>query len=137
MATDLEAVAKWHEDSAASYALNIANSVRQWPDEGEPPRYVRMQAFHTEAAAAIRAAMGEIERLRAENERVWRERNRAITENGAWRGVLYMENLPVRAVQVAEWGPGEGEHVTLPELTPQRLTDLLDEVATLRAKVRS
>jgi hypothetical protein len=121
MATDLEAVAKLHEKWAAACA------------DIEPSEC----AVHTEAAAAIRAAMGEIERLRAENERVWRERNRAITENGAWRGVLYMENLPVRAVQVAEWGPGEGEHVTLPELTPQRLTDLLDEVATLRAKVRS
>jgi predicted nucleic acid-binding Zn-ribbon protein len=54
MATDLEAVATGHETLRDFYA-EIGNA------EGAKK--------HTEAAAAIRAAMGEIERLRAESER--------------------------------------------------------------------
>jgi hypothetical protein len=48
MATDLEAVAKWHEGEAARWGGIPAMS---------------NSPFHTEAAAAIRAAMGEIAKL--------------------------------------------------------------------------
>lgn len=76
----------------------------------------------------------EIARLRASEERAWRERNIAYAKVKAWESVVFVEGLPLRAVKVDEWGPGEGETTTVPEVTPQRLTDLLDEMHRLRAR---
>lgn len=82
----------------------------------------------TEATAALEE---RVKLLEAENARVWRERNIAYAKVKAWEAVVYVEGLPLRAARVDEWGPGEGEQTTVPELTPKRLVDLLDRLATL------
>jgi hypothetical protein len=81
----------------------------------------------------VRVLEEENARLQQELDRTWRERNRAVAENKAWRDVMYVPGLPLRAARVDEFGPGEGEEVHLPALTPQRLTDLLDMIAQARA----
>jgi hypothetical protein len=73
-------------------------------------------------------------KLEHENERIWRERNIAYAKVKAWEAVLYVEGLPLRAVRVDEWGPGEAEQTTVPEVTPKRLVELLDRLADLEHK---
>jgi hypothetical protein len=70
--------------------------------------------------------------LREENRRAWTERNEAYAKVKAWESVVYVEGLPLRSVSVDEWGPGEGGQTTVPEVTPKKLTELLDELARLR-----
>jgi len=96
-----------------------------------------------ELANDLRALLAHIEtleaentRLREENTRAWTERNTAYAKVKAWEGIVYVERLPLRAVRVEEWGSGEGGHTVVPELTPQKLTDLLDELARLRAALK-
>lgn len=76
----------------------------------------------------------EIESLKAENTRAWTERNTAYAKVKAWESVVYVEHLPLRAVRIDEWGAGEGGTTTVPEITRQKLTDLLDEITKVRAE---
>jgi uncharacterized small protein (DUF1192 family) len=76
----------------------------------------------------------EVAALKVENNRAWAERNTAYAKVKAWEAVVFVERLPLRAVRVDEWGPGEGGETSVPEVTPQKLTDLLDEIARLRAE---
>lgn len=85
------------------------------------------------AVNELPALLDENERLRAEAEQAQRERNIAYAKVKAWESVVYVEGLPLRAVPVGEWGPGEGETTTVPEVTPKKLTELLDELRTARA----
>jgi hypothetical protein len=73
--------------------------------------------------------------LKEENRRAWTERNEAYAKVKAWESVVYVEKLPLRAVRIDEWGPGEGGTTTVPEITRQKLTDLLAEIAKLRDQV--
>lgn len=75
----------------------------------------------------------EVSRLRLENDRAWRERNEAYAKVKAWESVVYVEKLPLRSVPINDWGPGGDGQTTVPHITPQKLTDLLEEVARLRA----
>jgi hypothetical protein len=77
----------------------------------------------------------QVAQLKEENSRAWTERNEAYAKVKAWEAVVYVEKLPVRAIPINEWGPGEGGTTTVPEITRQKLTDLLDEIAGLRAQV--
>lgn len=85
----------------------------------------------------LKARIAELEHdlreTRAREERAWSERNIAYAKVKAWEAVVYVEGLPLRAVEVKEWGPGEGSMTTVPDVTPRRLTDLLEELARLRA----
>lgn len=85
---------------------------------------------------ALRQRIAELEadvsRLTEENARAWRERNEAYAKVKAWESVVYVEGLPLRAVRIDEWGPGEGGMTSVAEVTPGKLTDLLDEIARLR-----
>lgn len=89
-----------------------------------------------EAAAHIDHQAATIARLTSENEQAWRERNVAYAKVKAWEAVVYVEGLSLRAVSVDEWGPGEGEQTTVPDVTPKRLVDLLDELAKFRAALK-
>lgn len=77
----------------------------------------------------------KVAQLSEESTRAWTERNTAYAKVKAWESVVYVEKLPLRAVPIDEWGPGEGGTTTVPEITREKLTDLLDEVARLRAQV--
>jgi hypothetical protein len=77
----------------------------------------------------------EIERLKESEARAWRERNIAYAKVKGWEATVFVEDLPLRPVKIDEWGPGEGETVAVPDITPRKLTDLLDELAELRRKV--
>ena len=77
----------------------------------------------------------EIAELKEENRRAWTERNEAYAKVKGWEATVFVEKLPIRAVRIDEWGPGEGGTTTVPDVTPRKLTELLDEVAELRAKV--
>lgn len=84
------------------------------------------------AAAEIARLRAELEEANRREERAWRERNVAYAKVKAWEATVYVEGLPLRAVRADDWGPGEGAHTTVPEVTPKRLVDLLDELAQLR-----
>jgi hypothetical protein len=71
MATDLEAVAKWHESKASD--------ARREGDE----------FFHADCGAAIRAAMGEIDRLR--------EFSKGIASMALAASEVELERLQVRS----------------------------------------
>lgn len=78
----------------------------------------------------------QVTALQAECDRAWRERNHAVTKVTAWEKIVYLEPpVMMWQVEVTEWGPGEGDLVTVPELNPQRLTDLLDDYAKLEEQV--
>jgi hypothetical protein len=87
-------------------------------------------------SAKLRARIAELEQelkeTRARENLAWSERNVAYAKVKAWEAVVYIDGLPLRAVEVTEWGPGEGRITTVPDVTPRRLTDLLDEIARLR-----
>lgn len=80
----------------------------------------------------VRELTRENARLRASEERAWRERNLAVTKVRGWEATVCTEGLQMRAVRCDEWGPGEGEIVTVPVIETRRLTALLDELAQLR-----
>ena len=87
----------------------------------------------SDAADEIQRLRAEVERLEAESARAWRERNIACAKVKAWEDVVYVESLPLRPVRVDGWGPGEGEETSVPIVTPKKLTELLDEMARLQA----
>lgn len=95
--------------------------------------YVKDNAL-TDLCAAIERLQAELAEAKASEERAWRERNVAYAKVKAWEAVVYVEGLPLRAVRVDEWGPGEGEQTTVPDVTPKRLTELLDELAAIRER---
>lgn len=94
------------------------------PDGGEACAYVAWQAER------IRA-------LEAEVARAWGERNRAVAKVKGWKQQVYVADLPKLAVRSDEFGTGESETVAVPKITPERLTDLLDENARLRAALQA
>lgn len=79
-------------------------------------------------------ARAEIGRLEAEAKKAWTERNIAYAKVKGWEAVVYIEGLPMRSVPVEEWGPAQGTQTNIAEITPKKLTDLLEELARLRAK---
>ena len=89
--------------------------------EGKHDNYVIVQA------------LAHIEKLETENSNAWRERNEAYAKVKAWESVVYVESLPMRAVPIDEWGESEGETTSVPQITTLKLTELLDEIAALRA----
>lgn len=86
----------------------------------------------TDNEAEVKELRREIRRLQESEARAWRERNIAYAKVKGWEATVFVEGLPLRTVPVSEWRPGEGETVTIPDVTPRRLTELLDELATLR-----
>jgi hypothetical protein len=71
MATDLEAVALWHEDEAAFASTKMR------------------EAFHTKAAAAIRAAMGLL--VEEREDRLWNAYHTGYVKDGRW-GHMFMSD---------------------------------------------
>jgi hypothetical protein len=80
----------------------------------------------------IEQLQDEILRLRESEARAWTERNIAYAKVKGWEATMFVEGLPLRSVEVDQWGPGEGGETTVPQMTPRKLTDLLDEIAELR-----
>lgn len=74
----------------------------------------------------------EVARLKEENDRAWRERNEASAKVKGWEATVYVEKLPLRAVPINDWGPGGEGTTSVPDITPRKLTELLDEIAELR-----
>ena len=128
---DWDAASRWMRKAKAD------GMIRRGHDNDLPT----VQAFAAHRIAATSAKDKRIAELEAdaiklehENERIWRERNIAYAKVKAWEAVLYVEGLPLRAVRVDEWGPGEAEQTTVPEVTPKRLVELLDRLADLERK---
>ena len=90
------------------------------------------RAYYEDVASEAEELRREISRLRESEARAWRERNVAYAKVKGWEATVFVEGLPLRAVPVDEWGPGEGEMVTIPDVTPRKLTELLDELEELR-----
>ena len=82
-----------------------------------------------------------IEKLEAENDRLWLERNEAVTKVQGWERVVFNKGFqplqdPTQSVRQTEWGPGEGREIAIPAITPEKLTDLLDELDMRRFEMR-
>lgn len=78
-----------------------------------------------------------IEKQQRELEQAWTERNVAYAKVKAWEDVVYVEGLQMRSVRVDEWGPGEGEMTEVPDISPKKLTELLDRLAKAESQTVS
>lgn len=105
---------------------------KSWVHDAEFDARAVVQSIITELSRQ-REAAGYVEVPRAHLDQLWRERNHAVQKVRAWEDVVYVEGGAMRAVLCAEWGPGEGDQVAVPEITPKQITQLLDEVIKLRA----
>lgn len=74
----------------------------------------------------------DLERLRESEAKAWTERNIAYAKVKGWEAAAFVEQLPLRAVEIDEWGPGDGGTTTVPQITPRKVTELLDELGELR-----
>jgi hypothetical protein len=121
--------------NTAVESMNEANeALSDWVQKLPVSLVIPGCEIHAQVQEAMKAADREIRRLTEDNERAWRERNRAYAMVKGWEATVFVEGLPMRAVSVDEWGPGEGGHVGVPEITPRKLTELLDELRELRAR---
>jgi hypothetical protein len=77
----------------------------------------------------------QVAQLKEENRRAWTERNEAYAKVKGWEATVYIEKLPLRAVPINDWGPGGEGQTSVPDITPKKLTDLLNEIAELRNQV--
>lgn len=86
-----------------------------------------------------RAESAERERDQAirREETAWRRANLAEAAVRGWEGTMVIANLPMRVVPVDGWGPGEGEQVAIPALTPEKLTDILDRLAAKEREIEA
>lgn len=86
---------------------------------------------------ALAARVAELEAERAQilrrEEEAWRRANHAEAKVRGWESTLVVRDLPMMSVPVTGWGPGEGEQTTIPQITPERLTDILDRLARAEA----
>lgn len=79
---------------------------------------------------ALREERAQI--LRREEE-AWRRANHAEARVRGWEATLVVADLPQRFAPVQGWGPGEGDAVSVPQITPERLTSILDRLAKAEA----
>jgi hypothetical protein len=76
-----------------------------------------------------------IAELEAENNRAWTAANRAEAKVQAWEATVVCIGLPMRMHATREqWGPGANEPVSVPHVTPEKLTSILDRLATAEAE---
>lgn len=110
-------------------------AIEEWLElEGGAPSAEGLQdlisKYAEEAIASSRKIIGA---LGQECDRAWKERNYAITKIKAWESCVFAYAPPiVRSMVVEEWGPGEGDIIQVPQVTPQKITDLIDELIRLR-----
>jgi len=96
----------------------------------ERPAIENMKQART-AVAALIARNAELE---AERDEALRRANRADARVKGWEATMVVRGLPRRIYPVDGWGPGEGETVEIPALTPQKLTEILGRVDALAAE---
>jgi hypothetical protein len=120
--------------------LTVDNATA-WPEEAFAPHWKPLDTpdadIAADAHAALSSLIAENKVLRDEAWGAWAERNKAVAKVKAWEATVYVEGLPLRAVRVDEWGPGEGETVAIPDITPNKLTELLDRLAAAEARLAS
>lgn len=79
----------------------------------------------------VKELEAEVARLNAESERAWTAANRAEAKVRGWEATVVCTGLPTRQWLVHGWGPGEGGTVEIPALTPEKITSILDRLASL------
>lgn len=85
-------------------------------------------SMSAQARAAVAALLTREAALVAECDEALRRANIAEARVKGWEATVVITNLPSRIWPVEGWGPGEGETVAIPDLTPKKLTDILDRL---------
>ena len=65
----------------------------------------------------------------------WRRANRAESKVKAWEGFVVVRDLPRLAVPTKDFGPGEQDTVSVPKITPEKLTDIIDRAEAAEARI--
>ena len=114
-------------------------------DESVDDEYGSVSAWDTIADKNFKAAAAAVNFIRkhgadiaelltreaalvAERDAALRSANIAEARVKGWEATVVITNLPSRIWPVEGWGPGEGETAAVPELTPKKLTDILDRL---------
>lgn len=126
------------EDDGDIEAVSLAHCVNAHfvPAEANANLFAAAPDLADTALAALdRVAELEDERgqLREEIKRAWQQRNEAVAKVKAWESQVYIDDLPLLAAPVDEFGSGHGETVAVPCVTPKRITELLDELRRAHA----
>lgn len=90
---------------------------------------------HRRLAREVAAQEAERAQILRREEEAWRQANLADAKVRGWEATLVVDGLPQRFVPVQGWGPGEAEAVSVPQITPERLTDILDRIAAQEAQI--
>lgn len=84
--------------------------------------------------SAIDTLRAEVERLRAEVVGAWTRANHAEAKVRGWESTLVCAGLPERLHPVDSWGPGRDGTVSVPQITPEKLTSILDRLERAEAE---
>lgn len=103
----------------------VARTYEELPENHDPEHWEEGAKLYTDATIARKNA-----RLRRELDAALTRAARAEAKVAGWEATVVCTGLPQRAVPVQGWGP-EGGEVSVPAITPQKLTDLLDRLAAL------
>lgn len=79
----------------------------------------------------------QIEAAEAEVNSAWTQANRANAKVKAWEATMVCHGLPLRVCPVDGWGPGADGAVSVPSLTTEKLTQLLDRLSTAEARAEA
>ena len=85
--------------------------------------------------ARERILQARIAELEADAERAWTRANRAESKVAAWERTMVVVGMPTRLEPWVGWGPGGGDPVEVPALTPEKLTSILDRLARAEAAI--
>lgn len=93
-----------------------------------------LRVEHNQARAIFAALLTREAALVAELDAALRRANMAEARVKWWEATVVTTGLPYRACPVEGWGPGEGETVAIHELTPKKLTHILDRLKAADAE---
>ena len=85
----------------------------------------------------LRALRAQLEAAEAEVNLAWTQANRANAKVKAWEATMVCHGLPLRVCPVDGWGPGADGAVSVPSLTTEKLTQLLDRLSTAQARAEA
>jgi hypothetical protein len=108
------------------HGYTVARTYNELPENHYPELWEEGAKLYTEQPELA----AENALLRLELNAALARAARAEAKVAGWEATVVCAGLPQRVVPAQGWGP-EGGEVSVPAITPQKLTDLLDRLATL------
>jgi len=83
-------------------------------------------------ASYVSDLVARLVKAEAERDEAWRRANIAESKVRGWEKYVVVRDLPMRAVPNTGWGPGQDEKIAIPQVTPEKLTDIIDRAEAAR-----